>query len=109
MIISRTVLIQNTLDVAAQKHFSVLPIEDKLNWKQITQKFSKMFDSEGNKRKSNKCNPSIITIDKTPHLELSLEEYLEIEESLIVMHKIDIAVLIAAADKKRNNYSRSIR
>ena len=46
----RTALIQTTLDGAAQKWFSVLPIEIKSNWKRFTQKFSKMFDSERNKQ-----------------------------------------------------------
>ena len=46
----RTALIQTTLDGAAQKWFSVLPIDIKTNWKRITQEFSKLFDSEGNKQ-----------------------------------------------------------
>ena len=46
----RTALIQTTLDGAAQKWFSVLPIEKKSNWKRFTQEFSKMFDSERNKQ-----------------------------------------------------------
>ena len=46
----RTVLIQTTLDGAAQKWFSVLPPEIKSNWKRFTQEFSKMFDTEGNKQ-----------------------------------------------------------
>ena len=41
-----TSLIQTTLDGAAQKWFSVLPIEIKSDWKRFTQEFSKMFDSE---------------------------------------------------------------
>ena len=43
-------LIQTTLDGAAQKRFSVLPIEIKSDWKRFTQEFSKMFDSERNKQ-----------------------------------------------------------
>ena len=46
----RAALIQTTLDGAAQKWFSVLPIEIKSNWKRFTQEFSKMFDSERNKQ-----------------------------------------------------------
>ena len=46
----RTALIQTTLDGAAQKWFSVLPIEIKSNWKRFTQEFSKMFDSERNEQ-----------------------------------------------------------
>ena len=46
----RTALMQTTLDGAAQKHFSVLPIEIKSDWKRFTQEFSKMFDSERNKQ-----------------------------------------------------------
>ena len=46
----RTALIKTTLDGAAQKWFSVLPIEIKSNWKRFTQEFSKMFDSERNKQ-----------------------------------------------------------
>ena len=46
----RTALIQTTLDGAAQKWFSVLPIEIKSNWKKFTQEFSKIFDSERNKQ-----------------------------------------------------------
>ena len=46
----RTALIQTTLDGAAQKWFSVLPLEIKSNWKRFTQEFSKMFDSERNKQ-----------------------------------------------------------
>ena len=42
----RTALIQTTLDGAAQKSFSVLPIDIKSDWKRFTQEFSKMFDSE---------------------------------------------------------------
>ena len=44
----RTALIQTTLDGAAQKWFSVLPIKIKSDWKKFTQEFSKMFDSERN-------------------------------------------------------------
>ena len=46
----RTALIQKTLDGAAQKWFSVLPIDIKTDWKRFTQEFSKMFDSERNKQ-----------------------------------------------------------
>ena len=46
----RTALIQTTLDGAALKWFSVLPLEIKSNWKRFTQEFSKMFDSERNKQ-----------------------------------------------------------
>ena len=46
----RTALIQTTLDGAAQKWFSVLPIEIKSDWKRFTQEFSKMFNSERNKQ-----------------------------------------------------------
>ena len=46
----RTALIQTTLDGAAQKWFSVLPIELKSDWKRFTQESSKMFDSERNKQ-----------------------------------------------------------
>ena len=47
----RTALIQTTtLDDAAQKWFSVLPIDIKSDWKRLTQEFSKMFDSERNKQ-----------------------------------------------------------
>ena len=46
----RTALIQTTLDGAAQKWFSVLPIEIKSDWKRFPQEFSKMFDSERNKQ-----------------------------------------------------------
>ena len=46
----RTALIQTTLDGAAQKWCSVLPIEIKSDWKRFTQEFSKMFDSERNKQ-----------------------------------------------------------
>ena len=46
----RTALIQATLDGAAQKWFSLLPIEIKSDWKRFTQEFSKMFDSERNKQ-----------------------------------------------------------
>ena len=45
----RTALMQTSLDGAAQKWFSVLPIDKKSEWKRFTQKFSKMFDSERNK------------------------------------------------------------
>ena len=46
----RTAIIQTTLDSAAQKWFSVLPIERNSNWKRFTQEFSKIFDSERNKQ-----------------------------------------------------------
>ena len=46
----RTALIQTTLDGAAQKWFSVLPIDIKTDWKRFTQEFSKMFDSERKKQ-----------------------------------------------------------
>ena len=48
----RTASIQNTLDGAAQKCFSVLPKEIKSDWKRFTQEFSKLFDSERNKQPS---------------------------------------------------------
>ena len=46
----RTALIQTTLYGAAQKWFSVLPIDIKIDWKRFTQKFSKKCDSERNKQ-----------------------------------------------------------
>ena len=46
----RTASIQATLDGAAQKWFSVLPIEIKSDWKRLRQELSKMFDSERNKQ-----------------------------------------------------------
>ena len=46
----RSALIQTTLDGAAQKWFSVLPIEIKSDWKRSTQEISKLFDSERNKQ-----------------------------------------------------------
>ena len=46
----RTALIQTTLDGAAQKWFSVLPIEIKSDWKRFTQEVSKIIDSEKNKQ-----------------------------------------------------------
>ena len=53
----RTALIQTTLDIAAQKWFSVLPIDIKSDWKKLTQKFPKTFDSERNKQhQSVLCN-----------------------------------------------------
>ena len=42
----RPALIQTTLDGAAQKRFSVLPIEIKTKWKRIAQNVIKMFESE---------------------------------------------------------------
>ena len=47
----RTALVQITLDGAAQKWFSVLPIDIKTNWKRFTQEFLKMFASERNKQR----------------------------------------------------------
>ena len=49
-------MIQTTLEGAAQKWFPVLPIEIKSKWKQFTQDFSKMFDSERNKQIQKFCN-----------------------------------------------------
>ena len=46
----RTALIQTTLYGAAQKWFSVLPIEIKSDWKRFTKEFSKRFESEKNKQ-----------------------------------------------------------
>ena len=46
----RTALIQSTLDGAAQKWFSVLPMQIKSDWKRFTKEFSKMFESERNKQ-----------------------------------------------------------
>ena len=46
----RTAIMQTTLDGAAQKWFSVLPIDMKSDWKRFTREFSKMFDSERNKQ-----------------------------------------------------------
>ena len=43
-------LIQTTLDCAAQKRFSVLPIGIKSDWKRFTREFSKIFDSERNEQ-----------------------------------------------------------
>ena len=45
-----TALTQTTLDGAAQKCFSELPVYIKSDWKRFTQEFSKMFDSERNKQ-----------------------------------------------------------
>ena len=46
----RAALLQTTLDGAAQKWFSVLPLDIKSNSKRFTQEFSKMFDSERKKQ-----------------------------------------------------------
>ena len=46
----RTALIQTTLDGAAHHWFSVLPINNKSDWKRFTQEFLKMCDSERNKQ-----------------------------------------------------------
>ena len=55
----RTALIQTTLDGAAQKWFSVSPIDIKSDWKKFTQEFSKMFDSERTKQHQRVlCNES---------------------------------------------------
>ena len=40
----RTALIQTTLPCAAQKWFSVLPIDKQSDWKRFIQEFSKVFD-----------------------------------------------------------------
>ena len=45
-----TALIQTILDGAAQKWFSVLPIDIKTDWKIFTQEYLKIFDSERNKQ-----------------------------------------------------------
>ena len=53
----RTALIQTTLDGAAQKWFSVLPLKLKSDWKRFTQEYSKTFDSARNKQhQSVLCN-----------------------------------------------------
>ena len=44
----RSALVQTTLDGAAQKWFSLLPLDKKSDYKRFTQEFSKMFDSERN-------------------------------------------------------------
>ena len=46
----RTMLIQTTFDGAAQKWFSLLPLDIKSDWKRFTKELSKMFDSERNKQ-----------------------------------------------------------
>ena len=46
----RTALIQTTLDDAAQKWFSVSPIDIKSDWKRFAKEFPKKFDSERNKQ-----------------------------------------------------------
>ena len=42
----RTALIQTTFDGAAQKWFSVSPIEIKSDWKRVTQEFSRILTQE---------------------------------------------------------------
>ena len=62
----RTALIQTTLDGAAQKWFSVLPIEIKSDLKRFTQEFSKVFDSERNKQHQRVlCNEILRLQNKT--------------------------------------------
>ena len=46
----QTALIKTTLYGAAQKWFSVLPIDIKSDWKKLTQEFSKTFDCERSKQ-----------------------------------------------------------
>ena len=46
----QTAFIQIKLDGAAQKWFSVLPLNIKSDWKRFAQKFSKLFDSKGIKQ-----------------------------------------------------------
>ena len=59
-------LIQTTLDGAAHKWFSVLPIDIKSDWKRFTQEFSKMFDSERNKQHQRVlCNEIRILTNET--------------------------------------------
>ena len=45
----RTALIQTTLDGAAQKWFSVLPIDIKSDWKRFTQEFSILKETNNTK------------------------------------------------------------
>ena len=53
----RTALIQATLDGAARKWFTVLPLYIKSDWKRFTKEFSKIFDSErNNKHQRVLCN-----------------------------------------------------
>ena len=71
----RTALIQTTLYGAAQKWFSVLPIDIKIDWKRFTQKFSKKCDSERNKQHQRVLCKEIrrLPTEKIKHLAVRIE------------------------------------
>ena len=52
----RTDLIHTTINGAAQKWFSVLPVDIKLDWKRFTQEFSKRTLKKINKHQRFLCN-----------------------------------------------------
>ena len=72
----RTALIQTTLDRAAQKWFSVPPIEIKSDWKRFTQEFSKMFDSERNKQHQRVLCNELRRLPNKPNKQLAVESKL---------------------------------
>ena len=80
----RTALSQTTLDGAAQKSFSILPIEIKSDWKRFTQEFSKMFDSERNKQhQRGLCNETRRLPNETiKHLAVRIETLVQKAYSL---------------------------
>ena len=118
----RTALIQTTLDGAAQKWFSVLPIEIKSDWKRLTQELSKMFDSERNKqhqrvlcneirRLPNEANKQLAVRIKTlvrKAYSLKTHDYKNTKMTEILMMTLT-PQLRKIALKKRASYPSSIR
>ena len=118
----RTLLIQTTLDGAAQKWFSVLPIDIRKNWKRFTQEFSKTFDSERNKQHHRVlCNETrrlpnetikqlavrIETLDRKAY-SLNTHDYKNTKMTEILMMTLT-PKLGKKAQKKRASHPSSIR
>ena len=110
----RTALIQTTLDGAAQKWFSVLPLEIKSNWKRFTQEFSKMFDSERNKQQQRVlCNeirrlPNETIKQLAVRIETLVHDYKNTKMTEILMMTLT-PQLRKIAIKKRASHPSSIR
>ena len=92
----RTALMQTTLDGAAQKGFSVLPIDMKSDWKRFTQEISKMFDSERNRQHQrvlgNECNIRPNTTQRRSVEKVPINDWQASNTFiLLVFHRLDLA------------------
>ena len=80
--VKRAALILHTLQGPAQKWYSTLPSETKLDWETFCKEFSDMFDSEKSKQQA-----KIILQQLQKHLIISTENRNSRENCILIIHR----------------------